>query len=385
MNVDTWLTHVGLHPEENSGIVNPPVYHASTVLYDSLDAFEGKHSVKVSYGRNGTPTTFALEEAFTQLEGGAGTVLVPSGLAAITTALLAFARAGSHMLFSDSVYGPTRRVATRFLTRLGVETEFYDPRIGARIAERIRENTALVFVESPGSLTFEVQDLPAISAAARKRGATVVADNTWGAGLLYKPLALGADVVVHAGTKYVSGHADVMAGAVISSHETLPAVRRAWQDLGQTLGPDDAYLALRGLRTLGVRLPRHQENGLALARWLNDRPEVTRVMHPALPDDPGHELWQRDFAGACGLFGFLMDCPNREALAAFLDALTLFGLGDSWGGYESLLVPTWPERIRSATPWESERQSVRVHAGLEDPKDLIVDLEEGFRRMHAAS
>ncbi len=381
MKLDTLLTHVGLHPDENDGILNPPVYHASTVLFKDLDAFEQKRAVKVTYGRNGTPTTFALEEAFTALEGGAGTVLVPSGLAAITTALLAFAGSGSHVLLSDSVYGPTRRVATRFLSRFRIECEFYDPRLGRDIERLLRANTALVFIESPGSWTFEVQDTPAISAAARSAGVRVVADNTWGAGLLHKPLALGVDAVVHAGTKYVSGHADVMAGAVIGNEETFPLVKRCWQDQGHTLGPDDAYLTLRGLRTLGVRLPRHQENGLHLAHWLRSRPEVSQVMHPALPEDPGHPIWKRDFTGACGLFGFVMDCPSRDALRAFLNGLELFGLGDSWGGYESLLVPTHPERLRTATQWAVKGQCMRVHAGLEDPDDLVADLERGFQRM----
>lgn len=384
MKDDTLLTVAGRDPDANHGIVNPPVYHASTVLFPTLDAFDNYHKAKVRYGRRGTPTTFALEEAVAALEGGAGAIAVPSGLAAITAALMACLKTGDHVLVTDSAYFPTRYFCNTTLKRFGVETTYYDPLIGGGIAALIRPNTRVVFIESPGSHTFEVQDIPAIAKAAHAAGALVVADNTWGAGYYCKPLSLGADVVVHAGTKYFVGHSDTMMGLIVCKDEALGrAIREDAQVFGLTAGPDDVYLALRGLRTMGVRLPRHYENGLKLALWLAARPEVSRVMHPALPDDPGHALWQRDFTGACGLFGFVLRNENRTALAAMLDGLEYFGMGFSWGGFESLLIPTAPGKIRSATRWTVPGQAMRMHVGLEDPDDLIADLEAGFARMNA--
>jgi len=383
MNDDTLLTHTGLAPFDNDGIVNPPVYHASTVLFPDLDSFEGKTPAKVFYGRHGTPTTFALEQALTALEGGFGTVLAPSGLAAISTVLLACVKQGDHILISDSVYGPTRRFCDLILSRYGIVTEYYDPLIGADIARLLRPNTALVFLESPGSLTFEVQDVPAIAQAATARGVTVIMDNTWGAGYFFKALAHGVDIAVHAGTKYPSGHSDVMIGALVCNQASFERVRHFALLQGGCVGPDDMYLTLRGLRTLGVRLRQHQQSALTIARWLQTRPEVARVLHPGLPDDPGHVLWQRDFSGACGLFGLILHTDSRPALAALLNHMRYFGMGYSWGGFESLLIPTYPHKLRSATRWTAPGYTLRMHVGLEDPADLIADLEAGFARLNA--
>lgn len=382
MKDDTLLTHAGLDPQANHGIVNPPVYHASTVLSPTLADFMERGSAKVRYGRSGTPTSFALEDAVAELEGGQGAVSTPSGLAAITTALLACTKAGDHVLMADSAYLPTRRFCDTTLARFGVEVEYYDPLIGAGITRLMRPETSVVYVESPGSLTFEVQDLPAIAEAAHEAGATVVADNTWGAGYYYKPLALGADIVLQAGTKYIVGHADTNLGVVVwKDQERYGKVRADIQSLGVCAGPDDLYLALRGFRTMGVRLQRQYQSGLEIARWLAGRPEVTRVMHPALEGDPGYDLWRRDFTGACSLFGFVLATDDQTALAAMMDGLKFHGMGASWGGYESLLIPTWPNKSRSATRWQEKGQAMRIHVGLEDTADLIADLEAGFARL----
>ena len=382
MKDDTLLIHAGRDPGANFGIVNPPVYHASTILFPTLAEWMAHAKAKVSYGRRGTPTSFALEDAFMELEGGAGAQSTPSGLAAITTVLLSCLKAGDHLLMCDSAYRPTRDFCETTLKRFGVETEYYDPLIGGEIAGLIRPNTAVAYVESPGSQTFEVQDLPAIAAAAHKAGAVVIADNTWGAGYYHKPLDLGADIVLQAGTKYIVGHADTNIGLVAwKDAEVHDSVRHDIQSLGICVGPDDIYLALRGLRTMGVRLARHHENGLGIARWLAGRPEVVRVMHPGLEGDPGHALWQRDFTGACSLFGFVLNTSDQTALAAMLDGMRLHGMGSSWGGFESLLIPTWPNKSRSATRWEEKGQTMRIHVGLEDPGDLIADLEAGLKRL----
>ena len=384
MKDDTILTHAGRDPFSNHGIVNPPVYHASTVLFPTLDALLNRRKGQtntVEYGRRGTPTIFALQDAMTALEGGHGSVLAPSGLGAISMTLMAFAEAGDHLLVTDSTYGPTRKFCDTVLAKLGVETEYYDPLIGVGIAQMIRPNTKLVWLESPGSQTFEVQDVPAIAKAAHAAGATVVMDNTWAAGYYFKPLQHGVDVAVHAGTKYVVGHSDVMMGLIVCNAETYDRVKESAGAFGVCAGPDDVYLALRGLRTMGVRLSRHYENGVRIAEWLRGRPDVTRVMHPALADDPGNALWQRDFTGASGLFGFMIETADQTKLAAMLDGMKHFGMGYSWGGFESLLIPTWPEKLRTATRWAPRGQTMRIHVGLEDPDDLIADLEAGFARL----
>jgi cystathionine beta-lyase len=338
--------------------------------------------VKIKYGLRGTPTSFALEDALTALEDGHGTVLAPSGLQAITVALMSFLKAGDHVLVTDSTYAPCRNFCNKVLKDFGIETDYYDPAIGAGIAKLIKPNTRIVWTEAPGSQTFEMQDIPAIAKAAHDAGALVMIDNTWSGGYYFKPLKYGADISVHAATKYVVGHSDVMMGAIICNEKTYSRVK-SWAGMfGNFAAPDDVYLTLRGFRTMGVRLPRHFENGVRIAKWLQDRPEVTRVMHPALPNDPGHQIWKRDFTGACGLFGFVVNTEDRKRVAAMLDGMKLFGMGASWGGFESLLIPTWPAQNRTATKWEADGQTLRIHIGLEDPEDLIADLDAGFARLN---
>ena len=381
---DTLIVTTGRSPEENFGIVNPPVYRASTVLYPTLHAVKTRGQ-PVTYGRRGTHTTFALQEAIAELEGGFRSVITSSGLSAVTTALLAHLKAGDHLLMVDSVYEPSRHFCDTVLTRYGVDVEYYDPRIGAGISHLLRDNTAVVFTESPGSVTFEVQDLPAIAEAAHKRGAVVMIDNTWASPLFFKPFEHGADVSIQAATKYLCGHSDVMMGAITTTEEAWKPTLDGHGAIGQCIGPDDVYLVLRGIRTLSVRLERHMATGLRLAEWLGARPEVTRVIHPALPSHPDHALWKRDFTGASGLFSIeLAPCPEK-AVAAFLDDLKLFGMGYSWGGFESLIIPQYPAKMRSATKWEAEGQILRIHAGLEDVDDLIADLDAGFARLRAAA
>ena len=389
MDDDTLAVTAGRHPEANFGLVNPPVYHASTVTFPSLAALEAAEARKLDvpyYGRNGTPSTFAFEEAVAALEGGHRSVAIGSGKAAVLAALTAFVEAGDHMLVTDAAYGPTRAFCDRFLGRFGVETTYYDPCIGAAIAGLIRPDTRLVFVESPGSLTFEVQDVPAIAAAARAAGCVTVMDNTWASPLFLKPFALGVDVSVQAATKYIGGHSDLMLGVVTAAEAVHERVRKAAFELGAPAGPDDVYLAQRGLRTLAVRLRRHMESGLAVARWLQAQPQVARVLHPGLADDPGHALWRRDFTGASGLFGVELAPGPRSAAAALLDGLELFSMGFSWGGYESLAVLAEPARARTATRerWRRAGPLLRLHVGLEGTDDLIADLAAGLARYDAA-
>ena len=385
---DTILTHAGCSPGTNHGIVNPPVYHASTVLFPTVESLEDAgHSFDgVRYGRIGTPTSQAFETAIAELEGAYKAVAVPSGLAAITTALLAFVSAGDHILVSDSVYGPNRLFCTDMLKRMGVETEFYDPLIGAGISRLMRPNTRVVFVESPGSLTFEIQDVPAIAAAAKDAGAVVMIDNTWATPLFFRPFDHGVDLSIHAATKYIVGHSDAMLGVVTArTPELWNRLKRYAVQLGTCAGPDDIYLGLRGLRTMGTRLRQHQATGIELAQWLQNRPEVARVLHPALPDDPGHALWRRDFLGASGLFAMELKPVSKQAISAFLNGMELFGMGYSWGGYESLILPTNPEKLRTASTWNSQGPLIRLHAGLEDVGDLIADLERGLTRLGDAA
>ena len=384
---DTLLAHAGRAPEQNFGIVNPPVYHASTVLYPTVAAHEAAAKNRynqVTYGRTGTPTQFAFEEAVAAIEGGHRAVAFCSGAAACFAPILAFVKAGDHVLVTDSVYGPVRNFCTGFLERFGVATTFYDPRIGSGIAGLMQENTKLLYLESPGSLTFEVQDVPALVAAAKARHITTIIDNTWAAPIFFKPLALGVDVSVISATKYIVGHSDVMMGIAVCTEESFMPVRVSATQMGNHAAPDDCYLALRGLRTAHVRMRQHEAQGLALARWLEARPEVARVLHPGLPSNPDHALWQRDFSGSSGLFAVVLqkDIP-AAAIAAMLDRMELFGMGASWGGFESLILPSHPERIRTATPW-TEGPVLRLHAGLEDMEDLIDDLAKGFERMAAA-
>ncbi len=384
MKKDTRLTHAGLDPHANHGVVNPPVYHASTILYATVEALE--HADKTPfegtrYGRRGTPTTFALEKAVADLEGGYRSIAVPSGLSAITTALMAFLKAGDHLLMVDTTYQPTRRFCDTVLAGFGVETTYYDPM--ADVGPLIRPDTRVVFLESPGSLTFEVQDVPAAAASARAAGAVSMIDNTWSAGLLFRPLEHGVDISIQAATKYIVGHSDVMLGVIITSEDAFLRTARAASMLGTSAAPDDCYLALRGLRTLSVRLARHQETALRVAQWLQGRPEVARVLHPALPDCPGHAVWKRDFTGSNGLLSIVLQEAPKRAVTAMLDGMKLFGMGYSWGGYESLIIPFDPGRARSATGWSGSGPCLRLHCGLEDAGDLVEDLEAGFERLNA--
>jgi len=390
MREETKIVHSGLHPERFQGAVNPPVFHASTILAGSVEEYRRKRKdwlqdvPVIYYGRCGTPTIETLQEAITALEGGHRAVVYPSGLAACAGALLAFLSSGDHVLMSDSVYGPTRHLAEGILKRFGVATTFFDPLIGRAIESLIRPETRVIYLESPGSLTFEVQDVPAIAEVAHRRGIIVIADNTWGTPLYFKPFAHGVDVSVHSATKYIVGHSDAMLGAITCTRETWAKLRSSTYELGQTAGPDDVYLAQRGLRTLAVRLKQHWEAGVALAEWIARQPEVERVLHPALPGDPGHTIWERDFTGACGLFGVVLrEGVTDRALCAMIDGLELYGIGSSWGGYESLIVPFDPREARTATQWPHKGPCFRIHAGLENVEDLMADLQAGFKRLRS--
>ncbi len=387
MKDDTIITHSGRHPFDNHGVVNPPVYHASTILFPTMEEYLNRSETsRIRYGRRGTPTIFALEDALTELEGGpaTGTTIVPSGLAAITMALMAFVETGDHILVTDNTYGPTRSFSTGKLSKMGVDAEFYDPAIGSDIERLIKSNTRLIWLESPGSQTFEMQDVSAITEVARTKGVKTMIDNTWSGGYYYKPLSHGVDVSVQAGTKYIVAHSDVMLGSITCNADTHEQVFTSSQSFGACSGPDDVYLALRGLRTMGVRMPRHHESGLKIARWLQERSEVIRVMHPGLPQDPSHDLWKSDFTGASGLFGFVVESADPAKAAAMMDGLKYFGMGSSWGGFESLLIPASPEKNRTATSWNPGGFTMRIHVGLEDADDLIADLDSGFDRYNKA-
>lgn len=369
-------------PRLGGRIVNPPVWRASTILYDNCHDLKTRgrdtHD-KLFYGRRGTPTVWALADALTELEpGAAGTLLYPSGVAAVAGALLALLKPGDELLMVDSAYDPTRSLCDGLLKRFGISTRYYDPAIGGGIDALITPATRAIFLESPGSLTFEVQDVPAIVAQARAAGVVTLIDNTWATPLLLPALALGVDVSIMSLSKYVGGHSDLMMGSITANAAVWPKLRATAYQLGQSVSPDDCALALRGLRTLDVRMERHQASGLAVAQWLASRAEVGRVLHPALPGDPGHALWQRDFKGASGLFGFTLKDTDAAGRARFIDALTHFGIGYSWGGYESLVVPADPASLRTAVPWTDPDPLVRLSIGLEDVADLIADLEQAL-------
>lgn len=386
---DTLVTHAGRHPEQFSGVVNTPVIRGSTVLSSTLAEWQEKKKAQRSgvvgtyYGRFGTPTAHALQEAIAELEGGYRALVYPSGLAACSGALLSFVSAGDHVLMTDSAYSPTRSFAIRLLTRMGVETTFYSPSAGESIASLIRPNTKVLYVESPGSETLEMQDVPTLARIAHDHGLTVIADNTWGTPLYFKAFEHGVDVSIQAATKYIVGHSDAMLGVVTANEASWPKLKQTTQDLGYTAGPDDIYLALRGLRTMAVRLKQHFIGGVRVAEWLSTRPEVDVVLHPALPSHPGHALWKRDYLGACGLFSIVLRPAPLAATTAFIDALSLFGLGASWGGYESLIVPFNPDGERDVAPWPYAGQAYRLHVGLEDIDDLIADLSQAFDAMKA--
>ena len=384
IKTDTRLVTSGRDPQAYHGFVNPPVYHASTLLYPTAED-QVAHRARYNYGRRGTPTSEALENALREIEGDgcAGVSLLPSGLAAISAALIATTRAGDQVLVPDSVYRPTRNFCNGVFKRFGVETTYYDPLIGADIARLFKPKTRVVFVEAPGSQSFEMQDIPVIAKIAHEQNAVVLMDNTWATPLYFRAFEKGVDLSIQAGTKYIGGHSDIMFGCVSANAATLPALKDTVYSMGLCVGPDDMYLALRGLRTLGVRLDRHFQSGLRVARWLEQRPEVLRVMHPALDRDPGHKIWKRDFTGACGLFSVVFKPTSEQSVHAFLNELALFGLGYSWGGFESLAILFDCTEYRTATKWAPGGPTVRLHIGLEDPDDLIADLERGFAAMAA--
>jgi cystathionine beta-lyase len=386
MERETRLVHAGRDPERQEGIVNPPLYRASTILYPTMAAYEARFErryTSFAYGIHGTPTTIALAEAVAELSGGARTVLLSSGLSAVTQALTAFLRRDDHLLIADTVYGPTRAFCVEVLARYGVDVTFYDPGVGSGIVSLMRPSTRVVYMESPGSQTFEIQDVPAIAAAARARGAVAMLDNTWATPLNFRAFEHGVDVEIQALTKFVAGHSDLLLGAVTTRTEELyRTVRDGAVTFGDCPAPDVCYEALRGLRTLAVRLRHHETSALRVAEWLARRPEVARVLHPALPGDPGHALWKRDFRGSSSLFAVLLRTRSDKAVAAMVEGLGLFKIGASFGGFESLIVPARPER--TARPWREPGFLLRLHVGLEAVEDLIADLEAGFARLDAA-
>lgn len=375
---DTLLAHAGLDPHAYHGFVNPPLVRASTVLFESVDAMLGRRGARYSYGLSNTPTIEALTDALTRLDNAAGTVLVPSGLAAITVAILAAAKPGTRILLPDNVYFPARRFADETLPGLGIETVYYDPLIGGGIAELL-DGASVLFLEAPGSHSFEMPDMPPMIAAAKAAGITTMIDNTWATPVIFKPLDFGIDIAIYAGTKYQGGHSDVMLGSISANEAAWPALKTLHRNLGLQAGTEEIWLTLRGLRTMGVRLDRHEKSALEVARWLQGRPEVARVLHPALPDDPGHAIWKRDFGRSNGLFAFVLNGDDSQC-KAFLDALELIGLGYSWGGFESLAALGELTHCRTVRPW-TEGPLVRLHVGLEDVADIEADLERGFRAM----
>jgi cystathionine beta-lyase len=381
----TEVAHLGRDPPRHLGAINTPVYRASTILFDSVADYEASQrgqSKSLNYGLRGLPTVTDLQAAIATLEGGHAALAVPSGLAATTLPLLALTSAGDHVLVTDSVYGPTRRFCNNHLTRLGIEVSYYDPLIGSGIEREMRPNTRAVFLESPGSLSFEVQDVSAIAAVAHAHAALVLLDNTWATPLHFRAFDHGVDVALHAGTKYLGGHSDLLIGLIVGNKASFPRLHRLWTDTGVTASSDDCFLALRGLRTLAVRLERHQASALRIAGWLKDREEVAEVVYPALPGARGHELWKRDFSGACGLFGVILKPAPKARVEAMLNGMRWFKLGVSWGGFESLILPI-NDAVRSVTRWEPEGPYIRLHVGLEDPDDLIDDLAGGLARLRA--
>ncbi|MGB1239602.1 MAG: cystathionine beta-lyase [Pseudomonadales bacterium] len=381
VSIDTALTQIGREPAKQCGFVNAPIYRGSTVIFDTVEDLENNRA-RFVYGTQGTPTIAHLEDAWSEISEAAGTVLSPSGLGAVALALMATLKSGDHLLMTDSVYRPTREYCEGFLERFGVEVTYYDPMLGADIAGLIRENTSTIFLEAPGSQSFEVQDVPTITAIAKARGIKTIIDNTWATPLFFKAHAHGCDLSVEAGTKYLSGHSDLLMGLVSANAETWPALRRVYDHLGMLPGAEDCFLALRGLRTLHVRLREAQSRALELANWLQQQPEVIRILHPAFADCPGHEYWKRDFTGSSGLFSIVLDPKYSKAgVAAMLDNMRIFGMGYSWGGYESLAIPFDCSSYRTVTQWEPGGLTIRLQVGLEDLDDLKRDLRDGLDRL----
>ena len=383
---NTRLLHDDRAVLHTKGAVNPPVHHVSTILFDTLDELVQSASPDLplghtSYGIHGSTIQQALAQAITTLENGDDTIVTASGLMAVTLALSAVLESGDHLLMTDSVYGPTRRFCDQYLKSQNIEVSYYDPRIGEQISTLFKDTTKAIFLESPGSYTFEIQDIPAIAAAAQSKGITTLIDNTWATPLYFKPLDHGIDISIHAATKYFSGHSDVMMGSITANSKYYSRIHDHAMVFGNHAAPDDCYLVLRGLRTLPQRLGAHQLAGYKIAQWLDSRDEVEYVIHPGREDHPDHELWKRDFSGASSLFGFVLKRVEKTALANMLDNMSLFGMGFSWGGYESLLIPGYLSKLRTATPWQGDGNIMRIHIGLENPDDLIADLHAGFERL----
>jgi cystathionine beta-lyase len=385
LKIETVLMTAGRDTKAQKGFVNPPVVHGSTVLYPTAEDLRA-HRGEFRYGRHGTPTTKALQQALMALEGPqcAGVGIAPSGAAAISTALLAVLKSGDHLLVCDNAYQPTRNFCNGLLSRYGVETTYFDPLIGSDVARLFKPNTKAVLIEAPGSQSFEMPDVPAIATVAHAHGAIVIDDNTWATPLFHRSLEQGVDISIQAATKYIGGHSDIMFGTISANAKTWPAISEAIRLLGVCAGPDDVFLALRGLRTLAVRLAQHQRSGLEMAQWLGRRPEVLRVLHPALENDPGHAIWKRDFTGASGLFSIVLKPVPQKAVDAMLDSLKLFGMGYSWGGFESLIIPFDCAGYRTATRWAPGGPTLRLHIGLENVEDLKADLISGFQALSAA-
>ena len=379
----TNLVHLGLHPHENKGFINPPVIHASTVLFPNFETMVSGNQ-QYTYGRRGNPTSDALTEAVCELEGAAGCVLTPSGLSAVSIACLSCLKSGDHFLVADTVYQPTRHFCDTVLRQFGIEITYFSPCISKDIRKLFKENTKAVFLESPGSLTFEILDVSAISNVAKSKDATVLMDNTWATPLFFKPLDHGVDISILAGTKYIVGHSDVMLGTISANSHSWEQLYELQGSMGMHVGPNDVYLSQRGLRTMEIRLTRHMQNALEIANWLNQREEVGNVYYPPLAESPGHDIWKRDFTGASGLFSFELNGATEKQVALFLNSLELFGMGYSWGGFESLAIWARPELSRTAKKWTGKNPLIRLHIGLEDPLDLKADLDRGFKAIGKA-
>jgi cystathionine beta-lyase len=388
MKKETKVVEAGRSSKWTNGVVNPSVQRASTVVFDSVKdmkaAAVNKTNQTLFYGRRGTTTSFAFSDAMVEIEGGAGCALYPSGTAAITNAIISFVKAGDHILMVDSAYEPTRDFCDKILLKMGVTTTYYDPLIGKGIEALIQDNTSIIFLESPGSITMEVQDVPGIAEVAHKHNCIVMLDNTWGAGINFRPFDYGVDVSVQAATKYIVGHSDVMLGTATATEKYWPQLRENSYIMGQCTSPDDLYLALRGIRTLSVRLNQHQASALKIANWLANRPEVETVLHPALPSCPGHEFFERDFTGSNGLFSFVLNRGTQAAITQLLDGMKHFKMGYSWGGFESLILAiSSVNSMRTVTHWKYDFPLIRLHVGLENVDDLIEDLERGFERLNS--
>lgn len=389
MKKETQIVSVGRDKKWSKGVVNPPVFRASTMLFETMEemAFASKNRAngEMFYGRRGGPTHFAFQAAIAELEGGAGCALYPSGSAAISGSLLSFLKAGDHLLMVDTVYEPTRALCDGLLAGFGIETSYYDPLVGEAIADLIQPNTKVLFLESPGSITMEIQDVPTLSRIAHQHDLVVMLDNTWASPINSSPFDMGVDISIQAATKYIVGHSDVMMGTATANQLHWEQLRENSYQMGLCTSPDDVYLASRGLRTLGVRMAQHEKNGLKVAQWLANRPEVDHMRHPAFATCPGHQFFERDFSASNGLFSFVLKEGNKKSLTAFVENMKYFKMGFSWGGYESLILSvSGIDKLRTATKWDSSKPLIRLHVGLENPDDLIADLEAGFARFNTA-